>query len=216
MSDRKVFCIGFQRTGTGSLNDALNLLGIRSKHNAQPLFRDLGHPMLRDYDGFSDNPMPLLYPQLDALFPGSKFILTRRPVERWLASVEWLFTKGRIKNEWHRKPIVDEIHRSLYGVTHFEREVFRARYLRHEDEVRAYFRDRPADLLVIDLGVGEPWAALCSFLDRPVPDRPFPHANRQSSWWRWWPRLVRRRALRWLRGTAAGTRTSNEMSERGK
>ena len=44
----------------------------------------------------------------------------------------------------------------------------------HERRVRAYFADRPDDLLVIDISAGEGWEALCPFLGVPVPDKPFP------------------------------------------
>ena len=50
----------------------------------------------------------------------------------------------------------------------------------HVAEVKAYV---PADrLLVFD--VREGWAPLCKFLDRPVPDIPFPNVNDTAMMWR--------------------------------
>jgi 3'(2'), 5'-bisphosphate nucleotidase len=40
-----------------------------------------------------------------------------------------------------------------------------------------YFKDRPQDLLVIDVTAGEGWEKLCPFLGKPTPDIPFPKAN---------------------------------------
>ena len=38
-----------------------------------------------------------------------------------------------------------------------------------------YFKDRPEDLLIIDICSGEGFSKLADFLDRPVPAAPFPH-----------------------------------------
>ena len=58
--------------------------------------------------------------------------------------------------------------------------VYVERYERHNREVLDYFRDRPGDLLVIDLPGDAGWEKLCAFLGHPVPDEPFPHANKAS------------------------------------
>ena len=39
----------------------------------------------------------------------------------------------------------------------------------------AFFKDRPDDLLVIDICSGEGFERLAPFLDRPVPTEAFPH-----------------------------------------
>jgi hypothetical protein len=173
---RKVFGIGFQRTGTLSLNEALNLLGIRSRHNAQELFENPNHPVLDAFDGFTDNPIPLLYRQLDQRFPGSRFILTDRDLDSWLKSVKWLFADRRAR--WDRKPVVDRIHVALYGTTRFDEPVFRERFLRHRDEVLDHFKDRSDDLLVMDFGRGDGWSELCAFLGTEIPSLDFPHKHK--------------------------------------
>ena len=50
-------------------------------------------------------------------------------------------------------------------------------YNAHNEGVLAYFKDRPDDLLVLDIAKGEGWEPLCKFLGCPVPAAPFPHAN---------------------------------------
>ncbi len=47
---------------------------------------------------------------------------------------------------------------------------------RHDAEVRAYFRDRQADLLIMDIREGR--SPLCRFLGRMPPAQPFPWQNR--------------------------------------
>jgi hypothetical protein len=176
--DRKIFGTGCHRTGTTSLNNALNILGFSSLHGAFELFDDPRHALLQEYDAFTDNPIPLLYKELDLSFPGSKFIHTIRPLEDWLKSVKWLFTVGPIKYRWDSEPVVGRIHLAFYGIDYFEPDVFGKRYLRHNAEVIEHFASRPTDLLMLDLGRDDCWSRLCAFLDKDIPTAPFPFCNR--------------------------------------
>jgi hypothetical protein len=45
--------------------------------------------------------------------------------------------------------------------------------------VHDYFRERPDDLLVLNICAGEGWERLCPFLGQDVPGIPFPWANRR-------------------------------------
>jgi 3'(2'), 5'-bisphosphate nucleotidase len=65
----------------------------------------------------------------------------------------------------------------LYGCTVFDDAHFRQGYAKFVGEVATYFRDRPNDLLIIDVTAGEGWEKLCPFLGKPIPDLPFPKAN---------------------------------------
>ena len=47
----------------------------------------------------------------------------------------------------------------------------------HYSERKKYFKDRPNDLLVMNICNGEGWEKLCPFLNKPVPDAPFPKEN---------------------------------------
>ena len=51
------------------------------------------------------------------------------------------------------------------------------RYERHNSEVRAYFADRPEDLLVMDITAGDGWDVLCPFLGVEAPADEFPMMN---------------------------------------
>ena len=42
------------------------------------------------------------------------------------------------------------------------------------DSDREYFKDRPGDLLVMDMDSNPGWNALCAFLERPIPAEPYP------------------------------------------
>jgi len=183
----KVFCTGWQRTGTTSLAKGLKALGLKTLDWPKELFRDIDDDVIREYDAFTDNPIPLLYQELDRRHPGSRFIHTVRDEESWLKSAEWLFTLGRVKFNWRDgkdAAILAEIHRVLYGTTEFDAQLFLERYRRHNREVTEYFAQRPGDLLVLDITRGEGFEKLSPFLGLPIPGEPFPHWNRSEAPWR--------------------------------
>lgn len=183
---QKVFGLGLSKTGTSSLTEALNRLGINSIHypHDDETYEDLraGNYRLRileEWQGIIDIPVAPYYAQLDKIYPHSKFILTLRGREAWLRSCEvhWRL----MMDWWHGFPQFKRFHEFIgacvYGTIEFNRERFSYVYDLHERNVRDYFHDRPNNLLVIDICGGEGWEKLCPFLGCEVPDEPFPHAN---------------------------------------
>lgn len=176
----KVFCIGFHKTGTTSLEVALTKLGYRvtgSFGTRDPDIAAKVHALAREtaerYDAFEDNPWPVLYRELDQWFPGSKFILTRRPAEAWIRSqVKDFATTETPMRRW--------IYGEDAGCPEGNEQAYIARYERHNREVLEYFADRPGDLLVMDIPEDARWESLCRFLGHDIPDEPFPHANKAS------------------------------------
>ena len=68
----------------------------------------------------------------------------------------------------------------IYESVTFDRDKFVAAYHRHHENVRRYFKNRPADLLEMNIVDGEGWGKLCPFLELPIPAEPFPHANKRT------------------------------------
>jgi len=175
---RKVFCIGFHKTGTTSMNRALAHLGYRvcgvrkdlrqsvASGDLAPLFR-----VIDRFDAFEDNPWPLVFQDLDRAYPGSRFILTRRDVSDWMGSVLNHF--GGVSN-----PMRELVYGPGAGAPLGNEAVYEARYRRHVAEVRAWFQGRD-DLLELDLAAGDGWQELCAFLEVSAPRGPFPHSNRR-------------------------------------
>jgi hypothetical protein len=184
----KVFCVGFQKTGTSSMGRALGILGfkvrgwlaINNERKAkryvaidEPITMDkLAQnciPLLEGYDAAQDTHWYLLYRELDDAFPGSKFILTRREPEAWFGSFRRHFGENGFG-----------MMHFIYGesaITESNRDSFIRRYMTHNKSVEHYFRNRRDDLLVLDIETAG-WDKLCGFLNRRKPPfRPFPHAN---------------------------------------
>lgn len=176
---RKVFGIGFHKTGTTTLKVALEMLGYRvtgANGVDDPDIAANLHAMVdalaEQFDAFQDNPWPLVYARMDERRPGSKFILTVRDADKWIAS-----------NVEHFGTEVTPMRRLIYGAgcPKGNEALYVERMTRHNLDVQAYFENRPNDLLVIDFERDARWEPLCRFLEEPVPATPFPHANKGSA-----------------------------------
>lgn len=175
----KIFCIGFHKTGTTSLAQALNILGFsvtgpngvndpNIAQNAQALIARL----VNQFDAFQDNPWPLFYKELASEFPDAKFILTYRDPEKWLSSQVRHFGKQETPmRKW------------IYGVGCPEgnERIYLQRYNKHNRDVATYFKKKRKPLLVMNLEKGDGWDKLCPFLGLPQPTASFPHANRAEA-----------------------------------
>ena len=186
-SSMKVFCIGFHKTGTTSLDKALqrlgyNVVGVRHEL-AQPLMQGDVQPainLMKNYDAAQDNPWPLLYKELDTAYPGSKFILSIRDEQAWWESIRRHFAgKTTQLRTW------------IYGVGDptGEEQRYRRRYRKHNEEVKRYFSGRK-DLLIFHTGK-DGWRELCQFLAKNEPSGPFPHANKGKTWLQRLRRFIR-------------------------
>jgi len=186
----RIFGVGLQKSATTSLHEAFKILGFDSLHwgaGEAPLIwyemNALGRsPTLEQWYALSDNPIPILFKQIDKAYPGSKYVLTIRNEADWLESVRklWSYEHNPTRHLWDVYPISNQLHTALYGRADFDAQTFLERYRRHNAEVRKHFRYRPNDLLVMDMDKGGDWAALCAFLKRPIPDVPYPRSNRSK------------------------------------
>jgi len=201
MHKPKVFGIGFQKTGTSSLGEALEVLGYRvcTMNFPNRLEGDLGEPLSREalkrpdfyevalnaatgwaerHDGFQDLPWFMFYKEMDAHYAGSKFVLTTRDLDAWvraMRSYDRTYTKRRaqVVLEW------------IFGVGEPSRheDHYKAIHQRHVDDVLAYFRNRPQDLLVLDVAGPRKMRQLSQFLGQRMPrnrwglPHAYPHRN---------------------------------------
>jgi len=173
MTRQKVFCIGLGKTGTTSLKEALRILGYR-------LIRlPLDWKGITDFDAALPGVSAAMFAELDADYPGSKFILTMRDVDGWLKSIERDMRLKQGVGREHRAER-EKVLTIKYGRTSFDQEAFRKAFHEHEARVRKYFENRPDDLLVLNVTTSAGWQPLCTFLGVPVPDVPFPYVNKAA------------------------------------
>lgn len=174
----RVVGVGLNKTGTKTLGIALGHLGLtrRLSFDAEafrlwrqgdlaPLLAAVGRAQVAE-----DWPWPLLFREIDAAFPGTRFLLTRRSdAATWYRSL--CHHADRTGPTEFRAAIYGHAMPQGHEAEHI------AIYERHNAEVRAWFRDRPDQLLEIAWEDREGWDPLCAFLGRPVPATPFPWAN---------------------------------------
>jgi hypothetical protein len=180
----RIFGIGLHKTATTSLHEAFTILGYESAHWitahwARAIWEEMKtarrSKTLEQHYALCDLPIPLLFRDLDQAYPGSKFILTIRNETEWLESVRKHFSwHNRFHAQWDHDPFSHRVHTELYGRRKFDAEIFLQRYRRHTAEVLDYFRDRPDDLLVMNMSDSAGWYELCGFLAQPIPSVPYP------------------------------------------
>ncbi len=176
----KIIGVGLSKTGTTSLYAALARLGYRSgtfRHQQRLglerwLQGDFETDYLADYDAITDLPISCFYRELDERYPGSRFILTERDMDGWLASIHRQFSQNDQPG-----PFALAARFMAYGYSVFNEGAFRRRHEAHVSAVRDYFADRPDSLLVMNVFRGDGWPELCGFLGHPVPDEPYPNVK---------------------------------------
>lgn len=201
----RVFCIGFNKTGTTSLARALRDLGYRvgDQRRAERLVdawavRDF-RPIVRycrTAEAFQEVPfsIPYTYQAMDMAFPGSRFILSVRDDEdEWYRSLTRFHAKmfggGRLPTReqleaarycepgWMWK--VNRLRWSSPEDDPYHEGMLKESYRRHIHEARRYFEHRD-DLLVINVAEPGAYLEMCRFLGREPRYESFPWENRTA------------------------------------
>ncbi len=188
---------GFGRTGTLSLREALQRLGLGPCYHMVEVVENPGHAefwqravdgeavdweeLLAPYRSAVDWPACSFWAELAAHYPKAKVILTVRDPERWFESA-WstIFPRiarpiaeddeaGQRRTRMQRQLIVEQTFAGDIESRAHVQGVFR----RHIETVKRQVP--PERLLVYEVRDG--WAPLCRFLGLPMPAGPFPHVN---------------------------------------
>jgi glycosyltransferase involved in cell wall biosynthesis len=179
----RVFCIGLNKTATSSFHAGMEILGLSSLHWGGPEVNqavraalDEGRPLLSGlgptFDAFSDvGLLSTHFDLLDEQYPGSRFVLTVRPVDQWIDS-----RRRHVERNMARRQAGDYDGNFLV----VDEELWREQWERQVGRVRRYFEGR-RDFLEIDLTAGGGWGPLCELLELAEPPEPFPWANRDRA-----------------------------------
>lgn len=183
MRSPKIFGIGLSKTGTSALGMALTILGEKAKHLPKFMYTEDGQfailpEELEAHTALTDTPVARGYKDLDKQFPGSKFILTIRDSESWLRSCKFHFLPNK---PFCNSSDFQRMRTELYGALSYDEQLFTEAYERHLHDVQSYFEGRENDLLVMNIVGGDDWETLCPFLQKDIPDVPFPHTHKTRS-----------------------------------
>ena len=179
---------GFGRTGTYSLNLALEMLGFGPCHHMddvnasaeqKALFRAAGLGLPVDWDaayaGYKsavDWPTAYFWRELAAHFPDAKIILTVRNSEDWYKSVKstiLALSPGADPASFGEAVIRQKI---FGGRTDDETHCIEVLEAHTAEVIRSI---PPERLLAYQVSQG--WPKLCGFLGVPIPADPFPTSN---------------------------------------
>jgi hypothetical protein len=204
----KIFCIGRNKTGTTSLKSAFKDLGfIVGKQRRAELLLDeyiSGNfePIIKyckSAQVFQDVPFsyPDTFKYLDKAFPGSKFILSvRDSPEQWYNSILKFHSKLYGKNG--RLPTKDDLKNGFYikkgrpwksrkkvwnvpDEDPYNKKHLINNYLGYNQSVKKYFKERPANLIVVKVGKSSDYRRLMDFLNIDSPYNNFPWKNKTTN-----------------------------------
>ena len=186
----KIVGSGLGRTGTKSMQTALNMLGFGPCHHMVEVFAHpesvplwieagAGRPdwdkIFAGYNSMVDYPGAFYWRQLAAHYPDAKVLHTVRDPDKWFASTQaTIFEPGSLVT-LKDGPMAAFFGSFLHDIRDHlhDRAFMTAHFRRHSEEVKRSIP--PERLLIYELGQG--WAPLCKFLGVPVPDAPYPSEN---------------------------------------
>jgi Sulfotransferase domain len=200
----KVFGIGFSKTGTTSLEEALSLLDFnvcKGHYNNNYTNYLLSLYVNKDYkelikmtqywDAFADGPWggTRLFKVLTKHYPNAYFIHTIRDPDIWYSSLERMFLKFSDNLE----TAFDNFHKNgRYGSIYFFGHIFEIESLvNQKDNIISYYNSLNQEIvefysnssynyLKIDITKEPNWNKLCEFLEKDIPNHDFPHLNSSS------------------------------------
>ncbi|RMF93048.1 MAG: sulfotransferase family protein [Nitrospinota bacterium] len=186
---------GFGRTGTFSLKMALEMLGVGRCYHMAEVIENPEHvavwskaaegkpvdwdALFEGYGAAVDWPACHFWKELLAHYPDARVLLTVRDAERWYQSMYDTIYQALTRP--HRRPLPNGqrdmarkiILEQTFAGRFADRDYAIAVYERHKAEVQQVV---PADRLLV-YQVSEGWEPLCRFLNRPLPEAPFPRLN---------------------------------------
>lgn len=188
IAGQKVFGIGLSKTGTTTLHEALSQLGLQSAHWTNSMTGHLlGDDDIPLFDALSDTSISYRFEELYYAYPDAYFIYTHRSFSGWEKSLlkhfsgfKWgagMQTFEALKR--HHQGLTDfrygDEWRNIHDRLYFNHACLADAYKSFDQRVRSFFADKPnTHFLELDIVAGQGWSELCSFLNKPVPDKPFP------------------------------------------
>lgn len=199
----KVIGSGFGRTGTMSMKEALEVLGLGPCHHMIEVMENpeqlahwkaiaAGEPInwadvFEGYTSQVDWPGAHVWHETYNAFPDARVIHTERPEDAWWESFNNTIGKFfAVGSDLDLPPHIADIFETMNGW--FVKETFDdftdrnsaiAAYRLNNERVRDTI---PPDRLLV-FHVADGWDPLCRFLEVPVPSTAFPHRHPKKEFW---------------------------------
>ena len=154
---RKVFIIGFHKTGTSTLGKALQILGYTVcgslkeaydydlNKDVKSYILEKAKPLLNTYDSFQDTPWFLIYKELYQLYPDAYFILTKRSENAGKYPNFWAVPMGHVEDG---EKFIQGAHREFQEETKLDIDINSLVYL---DTIKDTKYNRIVGLFTIEL-----------------------------------------------------------------
>jgi hypothetical protein len=193
----KVVGSGLGRTGTKSLQSALNILGVGPCHHmvevfahpeTMPLWIEAGagrpdwEAIFAGYGSMVDYPGAAYWRQLAEYYPDAKVLHTVRDPDQWFDSTQaTIFAPGALASNAvaaDAGPFAAffKSFSGAFGAHLHDRAYMTDYFRRHTEEVIRTIA--PERLLIYQAGQG--WEPLCRFLGVAIPDTPYPSENSRA------------------------------------
>ncbi|XP_076811982.1 uncharacterized protein LOC143458956 [Clavelina lepadiformis] len=200
----KVICAGAPKTGTKSIARALRILGYDAVYDIEEAMEfafeewedvwegrksDLSEIMTKVYskgvEAIVDMPHSHFFDHFLEEWPKAKVILTIRDTEEWFESYKTMVQRaekdyGPLRIFYYLSPSsrrlikwCEYLSTVTSGCVKPKPFFWKTWFVRHNNFVRTSV---PSSQL-LEFDVKEGWKPLCKFLDKPVPDQPFPCEN---------------------------------------
>ena len=194
----KIFVLGYNKSGTISLSEALEVLGYNVLHTGRSTdfiscLDKIGDNLhmqkgiLSDmdmYDCYIDYPIyePTVFSHIVDEYPDAKYISLTKNLDGYLDSVLRdkikRIRKGNFDN-WNWLGVGDEEVFRNYPI--YQKEWVKGRtQFKHDSNIR-FLNKKNIDYLDMNIcDGGDDWEKLCKFLNKPIPDMEFPHENKSK------------------------------------
>ena len=159
--------------------------------NKKPITREDFEPILRDFEGVAEMPVCAFWEELMDAYPDAKIVLVERDVDKWYPSfythvIEIMSSRMSVYVDWFRALGIlpdSEVSflKKLY-LDYFQAKDWKEMestskrvYQWHYNSIaaKAEATNRP----YLRMGLEQGWEPLCKFLNKPIPENPFPRIN---------------------------------------
>ena len=196
----KIFCIGYNKTGTTSLYKAIEDLGFKGcdlREGENLLYSvkankwDNLYKFCSTSQLFKDIPfsLPNVWKKLYEMYPNAKFILSERDsAEQWFNSIKNFHKKGFGLSDdptWKEVNSIDYVKQGFiaeymkytFGKPHkpYDKQSLIESYELHNSEIKKFFKDKE-NFITVNVSNDDDYQRLCKFLNKSVSkDSKFPH-----------------------------------------